>query len=725
ELFAEQSSRTPGAVALCDDERELTYDQLNTEANRLAHHLRGLGVGPEVRVALCLERSIDLIVAILAVFKAGGAYVPIDMALSGERIAYMLGDAQVSVVVTTTPFTDRLPAPTAPVVRLDEERERISALPAGDPPAPAGPRNLAYVIYTSGSTGAPKGAMVEQRGMVNHLYAKIIDLGLTGRDTVAATASPCFDISVWQFFAALLTGGTVRVYTDAVAHDPVQLLARSDGDRLTVLEIVPSLLRALLDELARLGSARPGLAALRWLVLTGEALPPELCRDWLRHYPALPQLNAYGPTECSDDVTHHAIHTSPGTDDSRTPIGKAVANTRLYVLDDALQPVPVGAAGELLVGGVGVGRGYHGRPALTAERFVPDPFSTEAGARLYRTGDLARQLADGTLDYLGRTDHQIKLRGFRIEAGEIEATLKTHPTVHTAVVLLREDTPGDQRLVAYVVPPVPAEGDPVAEADPAELRRYCAARLPHYMTPAAVMPLAELPLTPNGKIDRKALPAPGPNLLAADQQGEAPLPGVETELAALWADVLGVEKVGRYSDFFALGGHSLLAMQVIARLPGLFQVEVPLRTLFEAPTPAAFAEQTVKALATARPGPELRPAPRDQDLPLSFAQQRLWFLDQLQPGTSIYNLPLAVRVEGPLDTTALATGLREVTRRHESLRTTFTSQDGEPRQVIAPEPDMPLPVIDLGALPADHQLTTARHLAEQEAQQPFDLQHGP
>ncbi|HEY4460884.1 MAG TPA: amino acid adenylation domain-containing protein, partial [Pseudonocardiaceae bacterium] len=715
ELFAEQVARTPSGVAVVDDDRRLTYAELGSDVARLANHLRSQGVGPETRVALCLERSAELITSILAVWQAGGAYIPVDHTLSADRIAFMLADAGAAVVVTSSAIQAALPPASARIVCLDEDHEAIAARPAEPLPSSAGPDSLAYVIYTSGSTGVPKGAMVEHRGMVNHLLAKVRDLGLTSTDTVAATASPSFDISVWQFFSAMLTGGTVRVFGDAVTHDPVRLPEQTARASVTVLEIVPSMLRAILTE-----SAGPELPALRWLVLTGEALPADLCRGWLARYPDIPLLNAYGPTECSDDVTHHAIRSAPGQDAAGVPIGRPVANTRLYVLDVRQRPVPVGAPGELCVGGVGVGRGYLGRPARTAAAFMPDPYGP-LGSRLYRTGDLVRAEADGTLRFLGRIDHQVKLRGFRIELGEIEAVLQRHPSAKDSVVALREDTPGDQRLVAYVV----LAPDAVEFDQRAALREHCARRLPEHLVPSAFVLLDALPLTPNGKLDRRALPPVGAQDVDVVDAFDEPRPGMEQLVAAVWADVLGVPRIGRRSGFFALGGHSLLAMRVIARLSSAVHADLPLRALFDSPTLAEFARAVEQDRTGEIGGPELVPVSRDQDLPLSFAQQRLWFLDRWAPGGSVYNLPMAVRLTGELDVAALITGLRTVVRRHEALRTTFHAEDGTPHQVVAPDHELRVPVVDLSELGPVAALARARQEARRDADTAFDLAQGP
>jgi acyl-coenzyme A synthetase/AMP-(fatty) acid ligase/acyl carrier protein len=458
--------------------------------------------------------------------------------------------------------------------------------------------------------------MVAHGGMVNHLYAKVRDLGLGPRDVVAQTAALSFDVSVWQCFAALLVGGRVRIYGDEVAHEPRALLAATGADAVSVLEVVPAVLDGLLAAAgapAAGAAGAPGrpelpeLPGLRWLVATGEALPPELCRRWLDRFPGVPLLNAYGPTECSDDVTHHPIATPPAPDAPRVPIGRPIANTRLYVLDARRRPAPVGVPGELYVGGAGVARGYLGRPGLTATAFVPDPFAPAPGGRLYRTGDLVRQRPDGVLEFLGRLDHQVKLRGFRIELGEIEAALTTHPAVRAAAVLVRADLPGGPRLVAYVVPQAapadatdaaagesPDTADPAADpaADAAALREHLRARLPEYMVPAHVVVLAALPLTPNGKVDRAALPAP----TGAPDGGAAyvaPRTAAEAVLAGVWTEVLGLppDRVGAHDNFFELGGHSLLATQVVARVRDLFGTELPLRALFEAPTVAGLAEE--------------------------------------------------------------------------------------------------------------------------------------
>jgi amino acid adenylation domain-containing protein len=443
---------------------------------------------------------------------------------------------------------------------------------------------LAYVIFTSGSTGVPKGAMVEQRGMVNHLRAKVRALELEAGDRVLQNAAQTFDISVWQFLAALLVGGRVEIVSDEVAQDAARLLSEVASRRITIFETVPSLLRILIEEIDQRPGGRPDFSALRWLIPTGEALPPELCRDWLQHFPQVPLLNAYGPTECSDDVTHQPLRGSgPGDGGIRVTIGRALPNLGLYHFDRWLRPVPMGVPGELCVAGIGVGRGYLHEPRRTAEAFPPDPFARRPGGRLYRTGDLARCLADGEIDFLGRIDYQVKVRGFRIELGEIESVLDGHPAVREVVVVTREigERVGDPRLVAYLT------GD---DLDVGALRQLVGAKLPDYMMPAAFVVLAAMPLNPNGKIDRRALPAPDASQLSTGEEFVAPRTATEKDLAQIWAALLGVDKIGVGDNFFYVGGHSLLATRLISQVREHFAIELPLATVFEGPTLAELAE---------------------------------------------------------------------------------------------------------------------------------------
>ncbi|WP_433931226.1 amino acid adenylation domain-containing protein [Sorangium cellulosum] len=722
--FHAQVARTPDAVAVSCGDRRLTYAELNRDANRAAHALLARGVGPEQRVALVDDRGIELLTMILAVFKAGAAYVPLEPAYPAERTAQILSSSEPRVVLTRERHREALESAfpllagsRRPEVVTLEDALRAGG-PDGNPEERGGADHLAYVIYTSGSTGVPKGAMVERRGMLNNMLSKLPRLSLAAGDVIAQTASPCFDISVWQFLTALLFGGVVDIVPDEIARDPGRLLEHVERRGIAVVEVVPGVLQGMLDAAREhAASTTPALARLRWILPTGEALPPELARAWLARYPAVPLMNAYGPAECSDDVALHPLTAPPAAHEAQVPIGRPVDGLQLHVLDHLLAPLPVGVCGELYVGGIGVGRGYLGDPRRTAAAFLPDPFSREPGKRLYRTGDLGRTRDDGAIEFAGRRDHQVKIRGFRIELGEIEARLVEHPAVQEAAVLAREDRPGAKRLVAYVTAPDPA---PSAE----ELRAWLAARVPGYMVPPAFVALAALPRTANGKVDRRALPAPE----AGDGLAHVP-PRTETEerLAAIWAEVLGVERPSVEDSFFDLGGHSLLLTQVFARVRRAFDVEVPLRTLFETPTVAAQARavEAARGRPLAPAAPPLAALPRGGPLPLSFAQERLWFLAQLEPTAASYNIPAAVRLVGPLDVGRLQRAFEAVVRRHETLRTTFAEVEGRPVMVIAAEQPVRLSIVDLRAAPAEDREAEARRALDAEAGRAFDLTAGP
>jgi amino acid adenylation domain-containing protein len=591
--FETQAERRPYAVAAACQGQSLTYRKLNARANRLAHALIDQGVGPEVLVALLSDRGLDFLAMMLGVFKAGGAYLPLDPTHPDERLAQVLAESRAGLVLTGgEPYRERART----LVGWAEERSPTTRadVPLGSL-SPAQPtsltldelesrserthnpahrhtlHSLAFTIFTSGSTGTPKGAMVERRGMFNNLITKVPTLELTEADVIAQTAGQCFDISVWQHLTPLVCGGRVEIFPDEVVKEPHRLLAQLAERGVTILEAVPSMIQALLD-LA--GSIE--LPGLRWLIACGEAFPPDLCRRWMQRFPHIRVLNAYGPAECSDDVSYYEVPAPPAETDTVVPVGWPVDNTRLYLLDARLDPVPVGVPGEICVAGIQVGRGYLHRPELTAERFVPDPFDT-SGQRLYRTGDLGRYRADGAIEFLGRIDHQVKIRGFRIEPGEIETQLLKHPRVEQALVVAREDGRSGKRLVAYVVG---------RDADPGladELRAWLGVRLPNYMVPSAFVRLDAMPLGANGKIDRKRLPAPD-SIARPEDLYVAPRNPTEDILAGIWKEVLGVERVGVHDDFFELGGHSLLAVQVLARVRAAFGIDIPLGRLFEAAT---------------------------------------------------------------------------------------------------------------------------------------------
>jgi amino acid adenylation domain-containing protein len=580
ELFEAQADRAPGAVAVRHAGGSLSYAELEERANRLARHLRGLGVGPDARVGLCLERGPELMVGVLGILKAGGAYVPLDPAYPAERLAYMLEDSAARVLLTQASLAERLPAGGATVVRLDADAAEIERESGERLRVPAGPGNLAYVIYTSGSTGRPKGVAMPHRPLVNLLAWQ----AASGRAPAGAVTlqytSISFDVSFQEIFATWCAGGTLVLVSEEVRTDSSQLARLLEAEGVERLFLPFVALQHLAEASVELGIAP---ASLVEVITAGEQLRvTEPIRRWFAAMPGCVLVNQYGPSE-THVVSARVLEGESASWPLLPSIGAPVANTRLYVVDQQMEPAPVGVPGELLLGGDAVARGYLERPGLTAERFVPDPFSTEGGARLYRTGDRARWLASGEVEYLGRTDEQVKVRGFRIEPGEIEAVLSDHAAVREAVVVVREDAPGDRRLVAYVV-----AGEPAA-VTPAELRAHLKRRLPEYMVPSAVVVLEALPLTPSGKVARRALPAP--DLASPEEAYVAPRTPTEEVLAGIWAEVLRLERVGVHDSFFELGGHSLLATRVVSRVRVEFSVELPLRALFETPTVAGLAPQ--------------------------------------------------------------------------------------------------------------------------------------
>ena len=715
-LFAGQAGRAPEAVAVAYEGERLSYGELERRSNRLAHRLRRLGVGPEARVGLCVERSPEMLVGILGILKAGGAYVPLDPAYPAERLAYVLDDCGAAVLVTQEALLSALPGHGIRTVCLDRDRAEIERESAEAPRDGAAPGSLAYVIYTSGSTGRPKGVMVTHANVVRLFAATRAWFGFGAEDAWTLFHSFAFDFSVWEIWGALLHGGRLVVVPHLTTRSPEEFHALLRREGVTVLNQTPSAFRQLIQAEAEADAGAASDLALRVVVFGGEALEPESLRPWMdRHGDERPRLvNMYGITETTVHVTYRPITRRDLEPGRGSVIGRAIPDLRIYLLDAHGQPVPAGVAGEMYVGGAGVARGYLDREELTGERFLADPF--RPGERVYRSGDLARYRADGELEYLGRADQQVKVRGFRIEPGEVEAALLAQPGVREAVVVARGEG-AEQRLVAYVA----GEG----ELDAGGLRDGVRERLPEYMVPAAVVVLESIPLTPNGKTDRRALPEPQWGV--PEEAYLAPRTEVEEVLCGVWAQVLGAERVGVRDDFFDLGGHSLLATRVVARAQAALGTEIPLRVLFEAPTVAGLAgwvEAARRAGAGVQAAP-IVPAPRTGPLPLSFAQARLWFIDQLQPGSAAYNMPFPLRLRGPLDARALAGALGEIVRRHESLRTVFRAAGGEPAQVVMPAGRFVLPVVDLGGLPAAARDAEARRQARADAARPFDLSRGP
>ncbi|MEG7369059.1 amino acid adenylation domain-containing protein [Serratia marcescens] len=701
-LFEQQVHRTPDATALVIGTESLSYAQLNARANRLAHALIARGVGPDSRVAVCAERGLNMVTALFGILKAGGAYVPLDPAYPGERLQYILQDADPVLLLADAAGRAALGEPATPQLAL--EAALPETLSAENPAPRAQASHLAYVIYTSGSTGKPKGAMNEHRGVVNRLVWMQEAYGLTAADTVLQKTPFGFDVSVWEFFWPLMVGARLVMAKPEGHKDPDYLSRAIEQYGVTTLHFVPSMLQSFLAD----GQAATRCGQVVRVMCSGEALPATLVAEFYRRLPQAELHNLYGPTEAAVDVT--AWHCSREAERVSVPIGRPIANTRIYLLDERGQPVPLGAVGELYIGGVQVARGYLHRPELTAERFLADPFAP--GGRMYRTGDVARYLANGDIEYLGRNDQQVKIRGFRIECGEIEAALATHPAVREAVVDARA-VGDDKRLVAWVVPAADVAEETLAGA----LRQHVSAALPDYMVPSAWVVVAALPLSPNGKLDRRALPEPqGAQSQAAY---EAPQGEHETLLAAIWRELLNVERVGRHDNFFELGGHSLLAVRLTNRLQQM-EWQLPLQTLFANPTLLALAQQlrrTDEAL------PPIEAMPRGAALPLSFAQQRLWFLTQLEGLSETYHIPLALSLRGELDLPAWRQSLDALYARHEALRSRFVTVEGQPQAHILPADALPLTVHDLrGRQDAQSQ---ARQLAQRLTEAPFDLTQGP
>ncbi|HEU0079530.1 MAG TPA: amino acid adenylation domain-containing protein, partial [Longimicrobiaceae bacterium] len=705
--FVAWAARAPERAALVHGTERVTYGELLARSERVAESLRLRGVGPETRVGVCTGRGVEMVAAVLGVLLAGGAYVPLDPKYPRERLEFVLRDADVRVLVTEAHLLERLPELGGDAVVIDD-------LEAGSDPfhgkaSAVSQDNLAYLIYTSGSTGRPKGVQIEHRSAVALLrWADEVfpDDLLAG---VLAATSLSFDLSVFELFLPLGRGGTVVLADDALA-----LASLPARDRVTLLNTVPSAAAALVR-----AGAIP--RSVRTVCLAGEALKRALADELyaLPHVEAV--YNLYGPSE---DTTYSTWARVPRADGREPAIGRAVAGTRAYVLDGRMEPAPVGVPGALYLGGAGLARGYLGRPDATAGAFVPDPFGRAGGGRLYRTGDRARWLASGELEFLGRLDHQVKVRGFRIEPGEVESALLAHPAVRECVVVAREDSasgvPGGARLVADV-----GVGEAADVPDAAELRRHLRGSLPEHMVPALFVVLAELPKTPNGKVDRSLLPAPEAGGTAAERV--APRGATEEAVAAVWGELLRASAVGARDSFFELGGHSLLATQVVARLRDRLGVELPLRAVFEAPTVAELAARVDALRGGAGEGADARiPVARGpRRFPLSFSQERLWFLHRMDPASPVYNIPVVLRLSGRLDAGALERALAAVVRRHEVRRTAFAEADGVAVQVVRPASVVRLPVADLSAPGLERAEAEAARLAAREAARPFDLAAGP
>ncbi|MEM9271366.1 MAG: amino acid adenylation domain-containing protein [Cyanobacteria bacterium P01_F01_bin.143] len=752
QLFEEQVARTPTVIAVEFAGQKITYQQLNQRANQLAHYLQSLGVKPEVLVGICVERSLEMMVGLWGILKAGGAYVPLDPTYPQERLAYMLEDSSVSVLLTQDSLRASLPEHQSKLVCLDTDWDLIAIASKENPLTELQPENLAYVIYTSGSTGKPKGVQICHRSVVNFLESMRVNPGLTDADTLNAITTISFDIAALELYLPLIVGAKVIIVPREIATDGEKLLQQLQNSGATVMQGTPATWQMLLT------SGWSKEYPLK-VFCGGEALSTQLSNQIVETGSQL--WNLYGPTEATIWSAIYPVNQQDKTDKTDKTnrgnelIGSPISNTQIYILDNNLQPVPMGVPGELHIGGVGLARGYLNRPQLTQEKFIANPFSVNSyqltvnssapsapSARLYKTGDLARYLPaltlkgtpsdkdtaapsgrasqahNGTIEFLGRIDHQVKIRGFRIELGEIESVLHNHPEVEQAVVIVREDTPGNKQLVAYLV----TKSDSLTND---QVSIFLQRQLPNYLVPAAIVILATMPLTPNGKIDRKALPKLDREL-TQQQEFVCPTTPTQETIATIFASVLGIEKVSIHGNFFELGGHSLLATQAISRLRQALNRELPLRIMFEYPTVAQLAANLSQKKPLAAKLPQsIKPVPRENNaFALSWGQERLWFLNQLEGTSSTYNLPGAVRLTGNLNIKALQQALSEIEQRHEILRTSLQNINGTPRQVVNAEAKLVLNLVDLQTIAAPEQEIRLQQLSKQEIQTPFDLAEG-
>ncbi|XOF35365.1 MAG: amino acid adenylation domain-containing protein [Candidatus Electrothrix sp. YB6] len=706
QLFEEQAEKTPDAVALVFQEQELTYQELNRRANQLAHYLQQLSVEPDTPVGISIERSLEMVIGILGILKAGGAYVPIDPAYPEGRIAYMLENSQVPVLLTQKHLQAALPEYQGQVLCLDTDWDSIAAESGENSSGKVQPGDLAYIMYTSGSTGRPKGVLVPHQGLCNlaQYQIRLFDVRPTSRYLQFASLS--FDPSISDIITSLCAGARLCLIPPESSRLGAELKELLLQYKITHIDIVPPALATISGEV---------LPDLRAVIVGGDVCTQELVREWSQGRKI---FNTYGPTEATVIATAIAYADT----DQKPTIGRPISNTQVYILDRFLQPVPIGVAGELYIGGVGVARGYLNRPELTAESFLPDPFSTEKDAGMYKTGDLARWLPDGEIEFLGRIDHQVKIRGNRIELAEIENTLEKHPEVDHAVVLAHATPAGDKRLAAYTVSAVSGASRP----DSDDLRKFLGNALPDYMVPSAFVSLDAFPLTPNGKVDRRALPVPDFSTYVRTTDFVAPRNALEQELAEIWSEVLGLSPLGIHDNFIEVGGHSLLAVRIIALLHERLQAELPLNRLLACPTIAELSGIVSETISSKGDdaGPVLQPISREQNIPLSFGQEQMWLLHQLTPEEPIYNETTSIHFNEKVNIPALEASLTEFIRRHEILRTTYEAVEGRLYQRINP-PSFSLPVADLREIPAAEREAEMVRVATEHLRKPFDLEQGP
>jgi amino acid adenylation domain-containing protein len=714
QLFEQQVELKPDEPALIFRNERLSYRELNARANQLANYLRTRGVGPETRVAIRMQRSPEIIVGLLGILKAGGAYVPLDPAYPEERALFILEDSGASLLLTKEGLSESLLTSSVPVVSFDDDWEQISRSGESNPPLEGTAENAAHMIYTSGSTGRPKGVISAHRASVNRFAWMWRAYPFAPGEVCCQKTPLTFVDSIWEIFGPLLQGVPLLVIEDESVKDPKRLAAELSTHKVSRIVLVPSLLRVILESEEDLAERLP---SLRYCVCSGESLPVELANAFCEKLPHTKLINLYGSSEVAADVTCYEVTNTSGL--NSIPIGRPIVNTQIYILDSHLQPVPLGVVGEIYVGGEGLARGYLNLPALTLEKFVSDPFNG-GHAKLFRSGDLGRYLADGDIEFHGRRDNQVKLRGFRIELGEIETVLKTNPAIRQAVVVALDDAQGGKQLVAYLI----VEAKPPAIH---EIRTLLRRKLPDYMVPSAFVFLESLPLNASGKVDRLALPPPNQNQSTAQEDFVPPRTPIEDVLATIWAETLAVDRIGINDDFFSLGGHSLLVARIVARVREALQVELPMRTLFESSTVGALATEVERLRQTVRGGAAnpLTRVPRNGPLPLSFAQERLWFFDELEPNSGAYNISRALQLRGPLNRDALRRSFDEIVKRHEVLRTSFINDNGKPTLSVEESGKLEVQHLDLRHLPKTKREEESRAIALEEAKRPFDLKHGP
>lgn len=716
QLFEAQAASKPTAPAVHYLDQTLSYDELNRKANQLAHHLKAMGISRGKLVGFCVERSLDMVIVLLGILKSGAGYIPLDPNYPFERLQMMLTDSEAELLLTQQKWLAKLEGIAPHHLCIDTESKAWSDQQTTNLTLDLSPEDIAYILYTSGSTGVPKGIMIPHRVAVNRMFIEFDPF--EPDEALCAKTSICFVDSLWELWSAWANGLPLTLIPETDIKDPRRLIDTLAASGATRIVLVPSLLRSMLD-------AEPELAAklprLKHWVCSGEALPGDLSARFVQTLPNAVLTNLYGATEVWD-VTR--CDTRDELPYETIPIGKTMGNMQTYVLDEMMRPVPIGIVGELHFGGVHMAHGYWKRPDLTAKQFVPNPFSRKPGQRLYKTGDMGRWLPDGNIEYLGRRDQQIQLRGLRMELGDIESVIRQHPAISQAAIVVSDD----QRLVAYIV----TEKDPPPSS--AALRKHVRLRLPEHMTPAFYLPLDDIPLTPNGKTDRRRLPKPKAEAMKQIIENEAisrpPETPTEKTVAAVWAKHLGLDKVGAESDFFQLGGESLMAVRIITQVGKILNITIPLSTLMETRTVADMADWIDNALANGIADsmpelPVLSKVDHGKKAPLSYAQQQMWLLDQLNPGSVSYTVPNIMQFPFEIDVDALNRALSEVIRRHETLRTTFAAIDGEPFQVINEAQDVTVSVIDLTDLPVETRDLAAQKLMREQARLPWDLANSP